>query len=217
MFTSMETSVLLSYPWAYNEEGPKRWHISDQYAAYFMTFTAVGWVDIFTRKQCAQIILDSFTYCQENKGLILYAYVIMSSHLHLIAAAQDGSAGLSAIVRDFKTFTSKKLIAWMKDNPKESRRYWLDVVFKYHAKYNSRNNGYQVWQQYNKPMKCVTPKFTLQKLNYIHRNPVSSGIVDRPEDYKYSSARNYTGRTDGLIPVKIIDFGPTIGYIPGAF
>jgi len=191
------------------------YRITDQYATYFMTFTVVGWVDVFTRKECCQILIDSFNYCRDNKGLILYAYVFMGSHIHLLAAAAHGSKGMSAIVRDYKTFTSKKIIEWITDNPMESRRDWLDVVFKYHGKYNSNNNLYQVWKQHNKPMICLTPHFTLQKLNYIHYNPVKSGLVDHPEDYRYSSARNYLGRKDTILDVEIIDFGSMIGYVAG--
>lgn len=187
--------------------------ITDQYATYFLTFTLVGWVDLFTRKQCCQILMDSFIYCKANKGLILYAYVIMGSHLHLIASAEEGSTGLSAIIRDFKSHTSRKIIEWITNNKKESRRKWLEMVFKYHGKYNSNNQVYQVWKQHNKPMQCVTPQFTLQKLNYIHNNPVKAGIVDCPEDYRYSSARNYAGRTDGILDVKLLDFGSVVGYI----
>jgi len=187
--------------------------IADQFATYFLTFTLVGWVDLFTRRQCCQILIDSFNYCKENKGLILYAYVIMGSHVHLIASAREGSSGLSAIVRDFKSHTSRKIIEWITDNNKESRRKWLEMVFKYHGKYNSNNQVYQVWKQHSKPMQCVTPQFTLQKLNYIHNNPVKAGLVDNPEDYRYSSARSYAGRKDGILDVELLDFGPLVGYI----
>ena len=53
--------------------------------AYFLTFTVVGWIDVFTRRQYCEIILDSFKYCQLHKNLEIYAYVIMSNHVHLIA------------------------------------------------------------------------------------------------------------------------------------
>jgi len=187
--------------------------ITDQFAMYYLTFTLVGWVDLFTRRQCSQILIDSFKYCKENKGLILYAYVIMGSHVHLLAAAMEGSSGLSAIVRDFKSHTSRKIIEWITDNNKESRRDWLDMVFKYHGKYNSNNEKYQVWKQDNRPMQCVTPWFTLQKLNYIHNNPVKAGIVDHAEDYRFSSARNYAGRKDVVLDVQLLDFGSLIGYV----
>jgi putative transposase len=189
------------------------YRITDQFAMYYMTFTLVGWVDLFTRKQCCQILIDSFKYCQLHKGLLLYAYVIMGSHVHLIAAAEEGSSGLSAIVRDFKSHTSRKIIEWITDNKKESRRKWLDLIFRYHAKYNSNNQVYQVWQQHNMPKQCFTPQFTLQKLNYIHNNPVKAGIVDRPEDFRLSSARNYAGREDVVLDVQLIDFGSLVGYV----
>lgn len=189
------------------------YQISDQYATYFLTFTVVGWVDLFTRSACVQILIDSFSYCQKNKGLILYGYVIMGSHLHLLACAREDSSGLSAIIRDFKRHTSTQLLAWMKHNLKESRRDWLDVVFAYHGKFNPNNDVYQIWQQNSRPMICLTPNFTLQKLNYIHQNPVKAGLVYRAEDYRYSSARNYAGFKDTILDVTLLDYGPTIGYI----
>ena len=75
--------------------------ITDQYAIYFLTFTIVGWVDIFTRKECKDIIVDSLKYCNSNKGLSIHAYVIMSNHIHLIVSAREDSGGLSGIIRDF--------------------------------------------------------------------------------------------------------------------
>ena len=87
------------------------------------------------------------------------------------------------------------------------------MVFKYHAKYNKNNTTYQVWQQNNRPIAMLHPKFMSQKINYIHQNPVVSRIVDRPEDYLHSSARNYMGRDDYLIEVEVIDFGAQQGFV----
>ena len=189
------------------------YRITDQYATYFLTFTVVGWVDLFTRKKCRQILIDSLKYCQINKGLILYSYIIMSNHMHLIAAAREETSGLSGIIRDFKRATSKEILIWIRDNPKERRRDWLDLVFKYHGKLNKNNNIHQVWKQNNKPMICMHPLFTLQKLNYIHNNPVKAGIVDHPEDYIYSSARNYALRDDVVLDVTLLDFGSQENYM----
>lgn len=189
--------------------------IIDPYAMYFITSTAVGWVDVFSRRQCKDIVIDSLKYCQQEKGLLVYAYVIMESHIHLVVAADPGSDGLSAILRDFKKFTSKKIIKWIDDNPKESRRYWMDVVFKYHGKYNHRNQTYQVWQQHNCPKVCELPKFTMQKINYIHNNPVKAGIVDRAVDYKYNSARAYAGLGQSMLDVIVYDYRSDVGFVPG--
>lgn len=189
------------------------WYVSDQFGMYFITITVVGWVDLFTRKECKDILMDSLKFCVINKGLVLYAYVIMSSHLHLIVRANEGSDGLSAIIRDFKKFTSRNLIKWILDNPLESRRDWLKIVFEYHAKFNSNNQHFQVWQRDNHPEILLHPKFTEQKFNYIHANPVVAGIVNLEEEYIYSSARNYMGRKDFVVEVEVIDFGAQIGYI----
>jgi REP element-mobilizing transposase RayT len=187
--------------------------IVNQFATYFMTFTVVGWVDVFTRRKCKDIIIDSLKYCQQNKGLVIYAYVLMESHLHIVASAREDSKGMSAIVRDFKKYTSKKIIAWVQDNPSESRRHWLRVVFQYHAKYNSNNKDYQVWQQHSMPILCTTPYFTWQKINYIHNNPIKSDTVDDPVDFKYSSARNYANRKDYVLDVVVLDIGNEVGII----
>ncbi len=75
----------------------KGYVITDQYALHFLTITIVGWIDLFTRKECKDILIESLKYCRENKGLILNAYVIMGSHVHLAACADEKSDGLSAI------------------------------------------------------------------------------------------------------------------------
>jgi len=187
--------------------------IRDQFATHFVTFTTVGWVDLFSRKACADILIDSFRYCMNHKGLVIHAYVVMSNHVHMIATAHETSSGLSAILRDMKKHTAKKLIAGVLKSGKESRKEWLEMVFKYYAKYNKNNGAYQVWQQKNHPKICLHPKFTKQKINYIHQNPVEAGIVDSAEDYLHSSARNYAGRDDCLMEVEIIDFGVEEGYV----
>ncbi len=190
------------------------YRIADQFATYFLTFSVVGWIDLFTRREIKDILVESFKYCQDQKGLMIYAFVIMESHLHLIASADHKSTGLSDIIRDYKKFTSKRIIQWMQDNNVESRREWLDMIFKYFGKFNSNNSTYQVWQQDNCPKVCLMPEFTLQKVNYIHYNPVVTGIVDQPTHYRYSSARNYAQMEDVVLDVIVLDYGPMVGFVP---
>jgi putative transposase len=89
--------------------------MSDQYQArdpegtYFLTFTIVDWVDIFTRISYKEIIINSLKHCQSKKGLTLYAYCIMTNHIHLIASA-NGNKKLFEIIRDFKKFTNRAIV-----------------------------------------------------------------------------------------------------------
>jgi putative transposase len=191
----------------------KGYVITEQYSTYFVTFTIVGWVDVFTRKELNEIIVDSLKFCQKQKGLIINAYVIMSNHIHLIVRAAPDSEGLSAIIRDFKKYTSKKILEFVFTDKKESRQEWMKIVFAYHAKYNKNNSKYQVWQQNNRPKMLIHPRFSQRIISYIHLNPVRSKIVDQPEDYVYSSARNYAEYKEVELEVEIMDFGVTDGYV----
>ena len=182
--------------------------IDDQYSVYFLTLTTVGWVALEGRK----IVIGSIKYCIDNKGLVINAYVLMESHLHLIARAQEGTSGLSDILRDFKKHTAKELINWVTKSGRESRKEWMTMVMKYHAKNNKNNSMYQLWQQNNRPKECIQPRFTWQKIDYIHMNPVNAMIVDKPEDYLHSSARNYLGHDNGLLKVELIETDYDIGY-----
>jgi REP element-mobilizing transposase RayT len=115
----------------------------------------------------------------------------MSNHVHLIIGTDDMK--LQDIIRDLKKYTSKSVIAAIKENPKESRRKWMLKMFEEAGSKNSNNQRYQFWQQHNKPIVLNNAGIFEQKLNYIHLNPVKAGFVNCEEDYPYSSAGDYSG------------------------
>ncbi len=154
---------------------------------YFLTLTVVDWVDIFTRPIYKHIIVESLEYSQKNKGLIIFSWCLMSNHLHLIAGTKEGFH-LSNFLRDFKKFTSQTIIKEIKRNAVESRKDWMLKKFEV-----NKNNNYKFWQDGNEAKELETIYFFEQKLNYIHNNPVKAEIVQYPEDYLYSSARDYAG------------------------
>ena len=168
---------------------------------YYLTMTVVDWVDIFTRPHYRHIIVDALRYCQQYKGLQLHAWCLMSNHLHLIASAQEG-INLSDILRDFKKFTSKRVVAAMSEI-NESRRKWMYNRFEYAGRYNPKIKNFKFWQDGNEAKEIHTNHFLEQKLAYIHRNPVAAEIVEEPEHYLYSSARDYAGRP-GLLEVMLL-------------
>ena len=178
-----------------------RYTIEDQYNVYFMTLTIVYWVDLFTRTAYKQIIVDSLNYCVAQKGLVVYGWVLMSNHLHLIAHTEEPNT-MSGFLRDFKKFTSKSLAEEVMST-NESRKTWMMDKFKYEAHRTQRAENYKVWQDGNHPILMDTPKMLEQRLNYLHENPVRQGIVESPEEYLYSSARDYSGRK-GLVNLELI-------------
>lgn len=175
--------------------------IRDQSKAHFITATVVDWIDIFSRKIYRDCIVESLKYSIKNKNLIVYGYVIMSNHIHLIIQAEDGN--LSDILRDFKKFTSNTILKLIQSEP-ESRREWMLERFKNATKSHSRNKNYQFWQYGNHAEEIYSENFLWSKLNYIHSNPVKAGIVKKAHYYIYSSASNYIN-SKGIIDVTIVD------------
>ena len=128
----------------------RKYAIRDQEAIYFVTFTVVNWIDLFIRDEYREIILRSLKYCQENKGLIVHAYCIMTSHVHLIVSTGKDN-NLSDVIRDYKSFTSGALKKRIKEHPQESRKEWMIWMFERAGKKNKRNQDFQLWQQHNHP------------------------------------------------------------------
>ena len=169
---------------------------------YFISFATVYWLDVFTRSIYRDIVVDSINYCVKEKGLIVYAWVIMTSHVHMIIGTKKDK--MQNIVRDLKKHTSKAIINAIKDNPSESRKEWLLWMIERAGTRNSNNKKYQFWQQHNHPIELSDNKIIDQKLNYLHDNPVEEGFVNEAYEYKYSSAIDYSDGK-GLVYVELID------------
>jgi REP element-mobilizing transposase RayT len=178
-----------------------QYRVKTQDQIHFITFTVVDWVDIFIRPIYKRIILDSLRYAQENKGLELYAWCLMTNHLHLLVSIK-GPILLSDFVRDFKKFTNKEIIKAI-ETEHESRRDWMLHRFSYHAKFNNRIKDYKVWQDGYHAIECYNHHILAQKLDYIHENPVKAEIVAFPEEYLYSSAKNYLNEKGLLNIIKV--------------
>ena len=108
--------------------GKGGYKVIDQGAMYFVSFAVVGWVDVFARKEYRNVVIESLKYCQEKKGLVIYAWCVMSNHLHLIISAKESN--VSDVLGDFKKFTSKQILKAIIEHPGESRREWMLEIFK---------------------------------------------------------------------------------------
>ena len=169
-----------------------RYKIADDAYPHFLTCTVVGWLPVFTRPETVQIVLDSLQFLQQRGRLVLYGYVILENHLHLVASAKE----LGREIGDFKSFTARRIIDLLEQRRVrmilQQLEYWK-AAFK-------DDRTYQFWQEGSHPQQIQTDEMMRQKLEYIHNNPVERGFVDDPTHWRYSSARNCAGM-QGLIPV----------------
>ncbi len=172
----------------------------DPGGTYFITFATVEWVDVFTRRAYKDILVESLKHCQEKKGLLLYAWVIMSNHIHLIAAAAEGHA-VPDILRDLKKYTATRILKAIAGNGQESRKHWMLPIFAKAGAANPNNTHFQFWRQDNRPVQLTTAAVFEQKLNYLHNNPVTEGYVEQAEDYVYCSAPAIAGKP-GLVKLE---------------
>jgi REP element-mobilizing transposase RayT len=180
----------------------RKYAIRDQEAVHFVTLTVVNWIDVFSRDEYNEIILDSLIYCRKNKGLRVHAYCIMTSHVHLILSVDDGCV-LSDVIRDFKSYTARRLRETIINNPKESRKEWMIWLFERAGQKNQRNQSFQFWQQHNHPIELSNDEMLNQRFDYLYNNPMVAGFVDDPSAWKWSSCAAYI---EGVKPEFELDY-----------
>ncbi len=170
-----------------------RYKIYNQQQPHFLTMTVVEWVPLFMNFEIVSLLFESLRFVQKERHVILYAYVIMEHHLHLIASAPE----LGKTIKEFKSFTARNIIDYLEG------RNSIPLLEKLRqAKLNhKKGSDYQLWQEGSHPEEIYNEKMLIQKIEYIHNNPVRRGYVDDPKHWRYSSARNYEG-LEGLIEVK---------------
>jgi REP element-mobilizing transposase RayT len=155
--------------------------IIEKNGIYFVSSTIIEWIPVFTSKKYFKIMIDSLNYGKSEKGLKIYFYVIMDNHFHIIVKHPD----LSDLMRSLKGFTAVKIL---EELHKDKNKWKLDL-FKYYRK-KFKSTTYQVWQEGFHPQLISSDKMLAQKVEYLHYNPVKRGLVNNPEDWKYSSANN---------------------------
>jgi putative transposase len=165
-------------------------------SAYFITTTVVDWIKLFKDDQIAQIVLDSLSFCQRQKGLLINGWCLMPNHLHMICRAKDKN--LPSVLRDFKRHTSIEIRKRILEQ-NTSRSSWLEACLKVH----SDKQVFQVWQRGFRPKEIYGHSMFRQKLRYTHENPVKAKIVENAEDYTLSSARDYL-KEPGRLEIEVV-------------
>ena len=131
---------------------------------------------------------------------MLYAWCLMSNHIHLIVQAKENHR-LSDIIRDFKKFTSKAILMKIAAEP-ESRRVWMLNQFEYAGRNLNRISKYKFWKDDNHAIELESHMMEA-RLDYIHNNPVEAMIVSEPEHFLFSSAMDYAGGK-GLVKIEFL-------------
>ncbi len=161
----------------------ERYRIVKDVGVYYVTFTVVEWLPVFINEATCKIVTDSLNSCIQNKSLRVNAYVIMPTHLHATVFDQEfDSEKLKHTLDDFRKYTGRQLLDYACQHlPK-----CFVEVFQKHAGPDRKR---RFWQPTQHPVGIFTHGFWKQKTDYIHDNPCRKGLVVRPEDWRFSSAR----------------------------
>jgi putative transposase len=151
---------------------------------YFCTSTIIEWQCVFKQENYFQVIIESLNHCRKEKGLLLFGLVIMPNHIHFVVSSREGY-DLSSIIRDFKRYTSTQITKLLEQ---DNERLCLHIFRKSGKRQGTR---IKIWRDDFHPVAITSEKWFYEKMEYMHYNPVRKGFVSRPEDWKYSSARNW--------------------------
>ena len=161
----------------------------------FYTATILNWQPLLNNNKYKDIIIESLQFCVKENKVKLYAYVIMSNHIHLVWQPLHPITK-AKLQHHFMTFTAQKI----KEDLKLTNPAFLKTF-----KVNAKDRAYQIWKRNPLSVDLFTPKILQQKMAYIHANPVKAGLCLYPEEYHYSSAKFYETGMD--------DFGMLANYL----
>ena len=167
---------------------------------YFVTLTVVGGIDVFTRHEYCDLLVDNLNYCIEHKRLRVYEYAILPSRLYMIAGVEQGKSNLPKVLRDLKSASAKQILRAIAEHPNESRKEWLLRLFQFFANRYQNDAEHHFWQFGNQPVDLE--KFV--KKGQAIPSPIESllkeKIIEDPKHYIYCSA--YPGQK-----VKLVVYG----------
>ena len=170
----------------------------DQGLVFFVTTTIVHHDPILGfGSQYYLILIESLKFVLSKYQAALFAYVLMPSHIHLVIATQE-KKNISDLLRDFKKYTSTKIRQQLQKDGKS------DTIERLRVNANGkRNQVFKLWMERFDDLVIENDKTLQIKIDYIHNNPVKAGFVDQPEQWEYSSARNYILGDHSLISVSV--------------
>jgi putative transposase len=162
---------------------PQRKSHIDKGEIYFWTATINKWQRLLENDEYKNVIIDSLQYLTDEGKIDVFAFIIMPNHIHFIWRVNEpnGKESPQGSFLKYTAHTFKKML----------QKEGVGALASY--KVEEKNKKYEFWQRDSLAIPLFTRKVALQKLNYLHNNPLSErwNLVKDPCDYKYSSAKYY--------------------------
>jgi len=155
---------------------------------YFVTLTVVAGIDVFTRCEYCDLLVDNLNYCIENKRLRVYEYAILPSQLYMIADVEEGRSNLPKVLRDLKSSSAKQILRAISEHPDETRKEWLMRLFHFFANRYQHDSEHHFWQFGNQPVDLEKIVKKDKPIPTPLDKVLDAKFVDDPVHYVYCSA-----------------------------
>ena len=172
----------------------EKFQISRDSQALYITIVTKDRLPVFQTDALKIVACRAIDEARNSGGFLLFAYVIMLDHMHLLTNCPDTSA---EVLRYLKGITGRRVIDYLKEKNYENS------LAKLRHKNWKRKHSYSLWQQDKNVFSVYSEAMFMQKVNYIHLNPVKAGLVESAIDYRWSSARIWHGREADDEPLRM--------------
>ena len=162
-----------------------RFLISHDSPVLYITVVTKDRLPVFRTDHMKEFLCGALDEARKSAGILLFAYVIMWDHLHLLTGLNSNTAN---VLRVLKGITARRVIDHLKE-----KEHFSSLAKLQHQERN-RNHKYALWQTERNVLPIFSEGMFMEKVNYIHRNPVRAGLSERAEDYRWSSARIWQRR-----------------------
>jgi REP element-mobilizing transposase RayT len=171
---------------------PPMFLISRKTPAFYFTAVAHHRLPIFKTDRLKKVVCDAFAEARANHGVLILAYVIMPDHVHLLVRSEKE---MKDVLRLLNGISARRVIQFLRENN------FASSLFKLRGEVRERNHKHSVWHHHTDSLEIFGEDTFRQKVEYIHLNPVRAGIVGDPFEYRFSSARQWAGKSDGDEPL----------------
>ena len=171
-----------------------RFLVSQDSPALYITVVTKDRLPVFKTERMKEILCNAIDEARTSAGILLFAYVVMMDHLHLLTSRHSTTY---EVLRRIKGVTARRVIDYLKENS-----YWGSLAKLQHA-VRERNFRYSLWQVEKNVLPVFSEGMFMEKVNYIHQNPVRAGLAQRAVEYRWSSARIWQGCQDEKEPLLV--------------
>ena len=163
---------------------------------HYTTTVCFNRVPVFRSEVACDLFINALAETRDHCKFKLIGYVVMPDHVHLIL--NPLRSDISVVMRRLKSSSARKILDWLRasNHLVSLRKLALSIP-------QNGSHTHSLWLKGFSSVDLWSSRFVLQKLSYIHLNPVRAGLCEHPARWRWSSYRAYLPHAAGSVPIEI--------------